>query len=408
MFYGRRRIIIRSKKINKQKDANNKAEYEGYSVTDEMPRYFKIFECGKNIFSRLDVAYEQACMATPKDKYNTNMLEILIDHNDRHNVTLSNEKLQQAVSIVMAEMEEEECDAKRNTNNLTMDTFIQSPVATNTQRKIANVPNERQISSNILAETIKGFKRLTLQSKIKNSVYYHSDKNNAESDPKSDQVVATHTSDRKKRKVTDADTTNGNYPHKLLINRTIPVIIPLIYPPIADGVVASIVTLHARQTISLKEIFTDVARSGARVFQDPAVVNRKDTERKIRRFGSTCRSPTIFSSLLWIGGGSSFSPTRIGSQKISIPSASIVPVEVRNAQPLHTSIHINSAKLRDPTPNFSEEIRRKISNDSSADVYSRCWMNFTRDAVLTKSQNFINLGYRPSTYCMNLGLQHPR
>ena len=53
-------------------------------------------------------------------------------------------------------MEEEERDAKRNANNVTMDTVLnQYPLTINTQRKDANVKNERQISSNILAETIK-------------------------------------------------------------------------------------------------------------------------------------------------------------------------------------------------------------------------------------------------------------
>ena len=89
-----------------------------------------------------------------------------------------------------------------------MDTFIQSPVRTNTPRNIANVPNERQISSDILVETIKGFKLLTLQSKISDSTYYHSEKNDTESDTKSDQVVATNTSDGKKIKAIDTDTTN--------------------------------------------------------------------------------------------------------------------------------------------------------------------------------------------------------
>ena len=111
------------------------------------------------------------------------MLENIVNHKDRHNEPLSNEKLQQAVSNVMAETEEEECDDKRNTNNLTMDTFIQSPVATNTQRKIANVPNERQISSDIMAETIRGFKRLTLQSKIKDSAYHNSEEDVTKRNP---------------------------------------------------------------------------------------------------------------------------------------------------------------------------------------------------------------------------------
>ena len=103
-----------------------------------------------------------------------------------------------------------------------MDNFCLSPVTTNIQGKIANVPNERQISSNIMEETIKGFKVLTLDSTINDSAYYHLEEDDAENDPNSDPKVATHTNDRKKRKVTDTDTTNRNYPHKLLINQIIP------------------------------------------------------------------------------------------------------------------------------------------------------------------------------------------
>ena len=142
------------------------------------------------------------------------LAETLIDHNDRHNVPMFNGKHWQAVSTVMKETEEEECDAKFNANNVNMYNFIQSPVTINAPRRIANVPNERQISLDILAETIKGFKGLTLQSTINNTAYYHSDKNDAESDPKIYQVVATHTSDRNKIKFTDTDTTNENFPEK--------------------------------------------------------------------------------------------------------------------------------------------------------------------------------------------------
>ena len=63
-----------TKNIHKQKDANNDTEYEEYSVTDEVPSYFNIFECGRNIFNRLDVTYKRACMATLKEKYYTKML----------------------------------------------------------------------------------------------------------------------------------------------------------------------------------------------------------------------------------------------------------------------------------------------------------------------------------------------
>ena len=55
-------------------------------------------------------------------------------------------------------MEDEERNAKCNTNNMTMDTFChQSLVTTNTQGEIANMTNERRIYLEIMAETIKGF-----------------------------------------------------------------------------------------------------------------------------------------------------------------------------------------------------------------------------------------------------------
>ena len=79
----------------------------------------------------------------------------------------------------MAKKDEEERDAKHNANNVTMKTFCQYPVTTNTQGNILNVLNGRRISSNILAETIKGFKVLTLNSTINDSAYYHSEEDDA-------------------------------------------------------------------------------------------------------------------------------------------------------------------------------------------------------------------------------------
>ena len=99
-----------------------------------------------------------------------------------------------------------------------MYTFYQYPVTINTQVEIANVTNERPISLDILAEMIKVFKGLTLQSTINDSEYYNSEKDDTESNPKMYQLVATHISDGNKRKFTDTNTTNINYPQKLLIN----------------------------------------------------------------------------------------------------------------------------------------------------------------------------------------------
>ena len=72
-------------------------------------------------------------------------------------------------------------------------------------------------------------------------------------------------SDGNKRKVTDTDTTNVNYPHKLFINQIILEIIPVVIPPIyhttADGVAASGGTFYALHMILGEEIFTYTACS---------------------------------------------------------------------------------------------------------------------------------------------------
>ena len=67
-------------------------------------------------------------------------------------------------------------------------------------------------------------------------------------------------------------------------------------------------------------------------------------------------------------------------------------MEVRNAQPLHTSINVNSSKNGDSTPTVSKIIIQELSDESRAEIYSRCWVNFTHDTVVTEGPNFINLG----------------
>ena len=102
----------------------------------------------------------------------------------------------------MAETVEEERNAKNNADNVTIDTFCRSTVTINTQRKSANFANVWQISLEILAETIKGYKRLTIKSTINNSAYYHSEEYFSKRNPKSDLLIDSHTSDEKERKNT--------------------------------------------------------------------------------------------------------------------------------------------------------------------------------------------------------------
>ena len=90
------------KNINKQKDAKNETEYEESSVTDEVPKCFKILKCGSNILDRLDVTYERACMATQEEEDYTDLLETMIEHNDRKKTPFSKDKLRQVINTIVA------------------------------------------------------------------------------------------------------------------------------------------------------------------------------------------------------------------------------------------------------------------------------------------------------------------
>ena len=76
-----------------------------------------------------------------------------------------------------------------------------------------------------------------------------------------------------------------------MIDRTLPFIVLPIDPPVSDGVAENRRTLHTHKTIALKDIVTDAERSGARVFQYPDVLNRKDTDSTIPQEGISI--PTI-------------------------------------------------------------------------------------------------------------------
>ena len=176
---------------------------------------------------------------------------------------------------------------------------------------------------------------MTLDSTINDSACYNSDEDDAESDQKRDSLVATHTSDRKKRKVTDADTTNINSPQKILIKRTLPMIIPPIDPWVEDGVEAGRGTTYARQTLYLEVIIPDAAHSGAHVFRTPADTSQTNRDEKNPRDGNTSISYLRLNSPVLIGGGTTVPPTRTESQNIGSPKGPTGSVEVRNAQTDH-------------------------------------------------------------------------
>ena len=53
-------------------------EHKEYTVTQKVKNCFNIYECGRNLLERLDVTYQQAFMATSKDKYYNMLLDTLV------------------------------------------------------------------------------------------------------------------------------------------------------------------------------------------------------------------------------------------------------------------------------------------------------------------------------------------
>ena len=94
-------------------------EHKKHSVTEKVKIYFNIYECGRNILDRLDVTYQRAFMATPKDKYYNTFVDNLVKDNNLRGKPFSNEKIQKAVSKVM---EETEAEFEQNYNKITCDT----------------------------------------------------------------------------------------------------------------------------------------------------------------------------------------------------------------------------------------------------------------------------------------------
>ena len=95
------------------------------SVTQKVTSHFNIFECGRNLLDQLDVTYQQAFIATSaQDEYYKDMTKSLIKANIRSYGKICNEKIQQAVIDLRAELDLEH---ERNINNITCEDVYTSP-----------------------------------------------------------------------------------------------------------------------------------------------------------------------------------------------------------------------------------------------------------------------------------------
>ena len=162
------------------------------------------------------MSYERVYIATPREEYFMKMLDSLLYYNHRQGTPLYSKKLQEAVSRFM---EEGEKYAERNIKKVNVDDFFQSPVTINTQKKDANLTNERRIASDIYAETIKEFKGCVIRSTISNSAHSNSEEKVDAISYSKEQVDAISDSgelvgavrDQKSDTKVATYTTNGNF-----------------------------------------------------------------------------------------------------------------------------------------------------------------------------------------------------
>ena len=187
---------------------------------------------------------------------------------------MSNENIRQAIRKFIAEEEADDRNKNLDAHNVTVDTFYQTPVTTNTQGENGNLilTSETLNNSDALAETLK---RLTINA----TIYYESFENDTKGNPASDPKVATHNSDGNKRKVTD--TRNRKLQQKLLSNRTLPIITTVIDHLITDIVATCGWTTHALTAPTMKGFTTGAVCSRARILRTPGHVSRKDRDSTI-------------------------------------------------------------------------------------------------------------------------------
>ena len=248
-----------------------------------MPKFnvSNVFECGRK---NPDVSYERSYMATEGNVYFAEIIDHLNVYQDRHGQRLSSKNIKEAVFRVTEQQEEEiEC----NINNITCDTSFQPPVTMNVQKKYENWSLERRLAAGGLDKMVKEFKGCTIQSdeQIDTTIdsEEHVDARNwlrndsaeqvdaiidskklvvDESNPKSDPIIATHTTNG----ISDTHTTNGISTQKLFINPTIQAVVRPITPLVTPEVEFVKESLRPRHSVLPQANVTDAARPCAHIF----------------------------------------------------------------------------------------------------------------------------------------------
>ena len=183
-------------------------------------------------------------------------------------------------------------------------------------------------------------------------------------------------------------------------NRFVPKIIQDAIRPIDQLVTEDVTrireTLGTRQPVLPKEIVTDAAHSGARIFQTPREVNRTgrdgSTPQEVNTAVATARLTLQSPNFI----GTSNSPTQTGTQDIFRPRRSIISQKSRNAKPLDAPINRFLAIHGHPTPIFSKVISPKTVPDKNADFYAHKRMDLVSNSVVAEIPNFMDFSLSPA------------
>ena len=128
-----------------------------------------------------------------------------------------------------------------------------------------------------------------------------------------------------------------------MTNREIPAIVSTVILPVnqntVDGVATSGRDFYTVRAVIHKDVIMGTTRSAAGVLKDPLVLNWKDASGPIPQDRNTVVMTPRATAPFRAGTGPSVPSISIGSQNIEVPRQPIIPWEVRNAEPLNTSIN---------------------------------------------------------------------
>ena len=146
-------------------------------------------------------------------------------------------------------------------------------------------------------------------------------------------------------------------------------------------------------TPQTKEVITDASRSSVWILWTPRRESRTGRDRTTPvDCDNAVRSPRYNSPFLI--GGTGVPPTRghSGSLEVLNKLTCTSPSVSKNTQKFDACVDGNLENYGDSTSILSKVIGLELLHSTSTDIYLRCRMDFTSNAVRNEAPNFVDLG----------------